>query len=261
MPDDAPAPAADGFTPPAPALPASAGSSNATTPAAAGESHTQLPDDAGAGVGGDFDFSAADLESKAGEDNDGNDTAAESPAEGSGDNPRQGEYVLTFADDSPVPEFVRGDLTRVAQELEVPADKASALYERGLAAFRTQADRQMREEGARLKEEWGDRYEANVKAVKPLMVRVLQKAGIALENAGPLKSPMGFRLMNAVREMMGESSAFAGKAGGNVVLSREQQVQDIYNDPQQLAILADPANPKWAELNAKLNHLLGLPQG
>lgn len=259
MPDAVPS---DDFSPSP--VPAAAPATEGSNPAVSVPTATGNPIDntAGAGAGGDdFNFSEADLTS-ADEGSASNGVVGddvENPAAPNGEARQQGEYTLTFAEDSPVPEFVRGDLTRVAQELEVPADKASALYERGLTAFRTLANKQLREEGVRLKEEWGERYAANVQAVKPLMVRVLKKAGIPLENAGPLKSPMGFRLMNAVREMMGESSNYAGKATADVTLSREQQIQAIYNDPKKMAILSDPGNPQWAELNAHLNHLLGLP--
>lgn len=205
--------------------------------------------------GSDFDFSDADLQGA-----DEGQTAEQQPEEQGEQQKEPGdEYALEFGEASLVPEDLRGDLTGIAKELGVDSKAAVQLLDKSLNAYVARNEAQMKEAGAQLKQEWGDRYAANVRAVKPLMVKVLQKAGIPLEQAGPLKSPMGFRLMNAVREMMGESSALAGASKTEPVLSREQRLQRLYNDPAKMEILANPAHDKWAEVNAEVNKLMGLP--
>lgn len=201
----------------------------------------------------DWSFTPEDAKTETSEQQpEGSETSEQQPA-GEG-----GEYKLEWGEESAVPDYVRGDLAAVAKDIGVPAEQAAQLYERGLQAFIAQDQARMREAGQKLKQDWGNEFDAKIKAGKNLLARVAAQAGMTPEECKPMMSPMGFRFIEGLRLMMGESAKFAGKPTQTQALSPEAELDSIYKDPQKFAILSNPAHPEFEAVNARVNHLLGI---
>lgn len=168
-----------------------------------------------------------------------------------------GEYKLDFGEEN-IPEQLATALGRVAREAGADPVKAVKLMMGAQAAQDEYRKGVQRELGQKLKADWGSQFEANMKATKAFMVRVAHQAGIPMEQMQGMATPQGFRLMNACRALVSEGGQkLAGTQQQPV--SAEQQLNDIYSDPEQYKAMMNPSDPRFREVTNKVNALMGLP--
>lgn len=168
-----------------------------------------------------------------------------------------GEYNFDLGEDSAIPEVFHQPLAEAAKELGLDGGKAAGLLNRALSIVQEVEDAANREAGAALRSEWGNGFDSRVAATRRFMARMGKQAGLSAGDMQVLMSPRGFKLMDAVRRSVGERSAPVG-AGAVKPLSVEEQIDAIYNNKEDYAALINPGNPRYREVNDRLNALMGV---
>lgn len=200
-----------------------------------------------AGVDDDvFSFSDAD----AGDAQDGGEAAD------GGEGEDGGVFELSAETDIPQ-EFAEG-LGEIARELGVPGGKGAQLIERAWEFAKAQQEAANKQLGAEMRKEWGREFDAKVAATKQFAARLAKRAGLDAAKMAPMMSPYGFKLLNAMREMVQEGGGFAGAANSEPKLTTEQQIDQIYETPELFRALTEPGDPRHDEINARLNRLMGI---
>lgn len=166
------------------------------------------------------------------------------------------EYKLAFGADSGIPDSLHEPLGKVAQKLGLESGKAASLLTEALAVVREQETALNKQLGLKLREEWGNEFDSRVKATKRFMARMAQQSGLSNEQMAVLMSPNGFRLMDAIRQSVGEPRGIAGNPAHAKAPTVQEQIDAIYNDPNEYAALINPADPRYMEVNDKMNKLL-----
>lgn len=180
----------------------------------------------------------------------------EEPAEGGEGEDGGGKFELS--QDADIPQEYAGGLGKIAQELGVPGDKGARLIEQAWKYAKAQHAAENKRLGAELRKEWGGEFEAKVGATKTFAARMASRAGLSMEQMKPMMSPHGFRLLNAMREMVQEGGGFAGGSRSAPSLTTEQQIDQIYNTPELFKALTTPSDPRYEEVNKRLNKLMGI---
>lgn len=168
------------------------------------------------------------------------------------------EYVFELGEDTQIPEQIHGALGTLAQGLGVPGDSAAKLLNGALETYQKAHREVMLANLGKLKEEWGDKYAANVQATKAFITRIGRKAGLPVEELAPLSCPNGMRLMNALREELAESSAYVGAPATAPKLTVEQQIDAFYADKEKCEAMLNPAHPRFQAVHAELNRLYNI---
>lgn len=197
-----------------------------------------------------FRFSDADAD----DDENGR---CEGEAAGGGDG-EDGEVRFELSHESDIPQEFAGDLGKIAKQLGVPGDKGAKLIEQAWSYAKAQHAAGNKRLGAELRREWGSEFDAKVGATKSFAARMARRAGLSMEQMAPMMSPHGFRLLNAMREMVQEGGGYAGAAKRDAQLSVEQQIDQIYESPELFRALSNPGDPRHNEVNARLNKLMGI---
>lgn len=228
-------------------------------------------EDAGMGVGqqdavgGDgaameddvFTFSEADGEPDAAATGDveaaGGDAAATGGEVDGGE-----EDAFAFSEGSQVPDEYAEAFAGIAKEVGVGGKAGAALIERAWAHAVAQREALNKELGAELRKEWGSDFNAKVGATKSFAVKLAGRAGLSMEAMRPMMSPYGFKLLNAMREMVQEGGGFAGVANAAPKMTPEQEIDKIYETPELWRALTDSGDPRHKEVNERLNMLMGL---
>lgn len=190
------------------------------------------------------------------EGDDGSDSGDGDITPSEGDEPQEGDYAFDLGENSGIPDFLHQGLGSIAQKAGIDASKASTFMREAMAHAKAEDQRLMKEDAAKLKEELGDKFEPTIKATKSFMARAAKKAGLNAQDMALLASPRGIRLMNAIREQVSESSSIAGK--GAPVMTNEQKIEAIMNDPEKFLALSDSTHPQHSNVNAELNRLYGI---
>lgn len=200
---------------------------------------------------GVFSFTDADAEGDA-------EGVPVSDAEGgsAGGDPAGG-YDFDLGEDSAIPEVFHQPLAEASKELGLDGGKAAGLLNRALAIVQEQELAANREAGAALRSEWGNEFDSRVAATRRFMARMGKQAGLSAGDMQVLMSPRGFKLMDAIRRSVGERSVPVG-AGAVKPLSVEEQIDAIYNNKEDYAALINPGNPRYREVNDRLNALMGV---
>lgn len=186
------------------------------------------------------------------------DADAESDAQGEGEDAEGGEDVFAFSEGSKVPADYTEAFAGIAKEVGVGGKAAAALIERAWEYAVAQDKALNKELGGELRKEWGSEFDAKVAATKTFAVRLAERAGLSMEAMKPMMSPYGFKLINAMRELVQEGGGFAGGAKSEPKLTAEQQIDQIYETPELFRALTEPGDPRHDEINARLNKLMGI---
>lgn len=200
-----------------------------------------------AGVDDDvFSFSEADADDA----QDGGEAAD------GGEDEDGGVFELSAETDIPQ-EFAEG-FGEIARELGVPGGKGAQLIERAWEYAKAQRAAANKQLGAEMRKEWGSEFDSKVAATKQFAARLAKRAGLEVAQMAPMMSPHGFRVLNAMREMLQEGGGFAGAANSEPKLTKEQQIDQIYETPELFRALTEPSDPRHDEINARLNGLMGI---
>lgn len=179
--------------------------------------------------------------------------SAESKEEG-----KEEEYQFDLGEQTQIPEVIHGQLGTMAQKLGVPGDKAAALLNRGLEIYQEAHREAMKKSLADLREDWGDKFTANVKATKAFIARLGKAAGLAVNELAALECPHGMRLMNALRVQLNETGAYAGAPQSAPKLTPQQQIDAIFSDPVKAEAMLDPGHPQYRAVHAELDRLYSI---
>lgn len=111
----------------------------------------------------------------------------------------------------------------------------------------------------KLKEEWGNNFNANMKQVQQFAAKLQTKSGLSAEDMAPLQSPKGFKLLHALMTAPGEDS-FVGAKNAAPGHSNAEEAHAMLTDPNHpdYAALDGPTHPRHMEANRKYNRLVGL---
>lgn len=215
---------------------------------------------AGAGASDDdlsvFSFSEADAEA-------GADDAQEASAAGDGEQDAgaaRDAVAEGFALDaqSGIPEGLHDGLGKLASKHHIDGKAASAYLADAMAFAREQEVAANRVLSAQLREEWGSQFDAKVTANKQFLARLAKDSGIPMEAMQVFASPNGMRVAECLRSYVGESGKLAGKVAHAPRLSPQDQLDAIYNSPDDYEALVNPSNPRYHEVNNRVNQLLGI---
>lgn len=166
--------------------------------------------------------------------------------------------VFELPSGSPVPvEYAEG-FGKLASELGVDGGQAGRLIDGAWRQVAAQEQEALKVAAERLRAEWGPDFEANMVATKKFAVQLARRAGMTVEEMGPMKSPNGFRLMNAMRAMLQEGGGYAGGSKEQKPLTKEQEIDRIYETPELFRALVNASDPKHEEVNRRLNKLMGI---
>lgn len=217
---------------------------------------------AGAGASDDdlgvFSFSEADAEA-------GADDAPEASAAGDGEQKEDGAasdgVAAGFALDaqSGIPEGLHDGLGKLASKHHIDGKAASAYLADAMAFAREQELAANRVLSAQLREDWGSQFDAKVAANKQFLARLAKDSGIPMEAMQVFASPNGMRVAECLRSYVGESGKLAGRVAHAPRLSPQEQLDAIYNSPDDYEALVNPSNPRYHEVNNRVNQLLGIP--
>lgn len=168
------------------------------------------------------------------------------------------EDVFAFSEGSQVPGGFTEAFAGIAKEVGVGGKSAAALIERAWAHAMAQQEAVNKELGAELRKDWGSEFNAKVGATKAFAVKLAGRAGLSVDDMKPMMSPYGFRLLNAMREMVQEGGGFAGAANAAPKMTPEQEIDRIYETPELWRALTDSGDPRHKDVNERLNKLMGL---
>lgn len=166
--------------------------------------------------------------------------------------------VFELSAESDIPQDYATGLGEIAREVGVGGAKGAQLIERAWEYVKEQQAAANRQLGAEMRKEWGSEFDAKVAATKQFAARLAKRAGLDAAKMAPMMSPYGFRLLNAMREMVQEGGGFAGGAKSEPKLTTEQQIDQIYETPELFRALTEPSDPRHEEINARLNKLMGI---
>ncbi len=203
-----------------------------------------------------FAFTDADADGEGGQ-------AAE--GEGAG----EGEQDAAEADAAPegwalpedcgIPAEMHGDIGKLVGKHKLDGKAAAAFLADAMAYAKEQEMQGHREVAAMVRQKWGNQFEAKLNATKAWVAKAARGAVIPIENMQFIMSPYGMMLMNEIREWSGDPGKLAGKVGERTPqLTNEQQVDEIYNNPELYEALVNPSNPRYREINDKVNRLMGI---
>lgn len=193
------------------------------------------------------------------DDNEGEEDSSEvqeETAEDSGEEDEQEEYQFDLGEETQIPSEIHGELGGLAKELGLPGDKAAALLNRSLEIYQKAHEAANKELGRELRKEWGPEFDAKLKATKIFAAKLGREAGLKAEDMAVMMSPYGVRLLNAMREKLGEGG-FAGRAAASP-MTTQQRLDAFYADPAKMAAVLDASHPLYESANKELNQLYGI---
>lgn len=189
-------------------------------------------------------------------DDDADQESGEDADAGESDQEESGEYEFNLGEETQIPEVIHGDLGSLAKELGLPGDKAAALLNRGLEIYQKAHEAANKELGRELRKEWGPEFDAKLKATKIFAAKLGREAGLKAEDMAVMMSPYGVRLLNAMREKLGEGG-FAGRAAASP-MTTQQKLDAFYANSEKMAAVLDASHPLYESANKELNQLYGI---
>lgn len=169
-------------------------------------------------------------------------------------------YELTFGEDFAGGDELKNLLTEQAKTSGLPSDKASQFLGNVISKIRDAEVAELKASDAKLKEDWGKDYEANMKTAKAFAHKVASKAGLKMEDMAVFASPNGYRILNALAGTF-EEGGIVG-AGNGTKVNPDDEAKRMLSDPSHPlhdAIL-NPAHPRHKEANEQYNRLVGIIQ-
>lgn len=204
----------------------------------AGDSFTMASDNSGETNEEDFDFSL--------------DTSDDTPT----------EYTLQWGEegDGGIPQDFHEGLAQVAKDLGYDNSKSARLLARSYQYWQEREMQANKAIAQDLRKQWGEKFNANIRETKKFWNETLKDAKIPPQARAILGSPYGMILGNHLRTKIqgGEGGSFAGSSAGSAPMSKEAQIDAIYNDPKLARATWDSTDPHYAEVQQKLNSLMGI---
>ncbi len=171
-------------------------------------------------------------------------------------------YSLQWGEegDGGIPQEMHEGLAAVAKDLGYASDKSARLLARSYQYWQEREQQENRKIAQDLRKEWGEKFNANIRETKKFWNETLKDAKIPPKARAILGSPYGMVLGNFLRSKIqgGEAGSFAGSSSNNAPLSKSAQIDAIYNDPKLARATWDQSDPHYAEVQAKLNSLMGI---
>lgn len=165
----------------------------------------------------------------------------------------QGEYAISWGEDSTVDASTRDVITGLGKELGLPADKLGEFVGKMEAHFngisesvQAEATKQLQEKETALRKEWGRDYDDKLRGACNMAVRICAKAGVepaVFEELGIESHPDMMRVFGAIAQVMGEARLPAAEA---TTSANRAEAMRIRTDPSHPLYKAyhDPSNPK-----------------
>ena len=167
--------------------------------------------------------------------------------DGAGGEEESGEYALTVEEQYNVEPEIVSDLTECARGAGLKAGKASEFMNAMLAKLTEKQQAAFDAQDKKLRADWGNEFANRVRKNNQFIAHLAAKAGLTQADIAVLQSPQGYRLVDALRNVTGESRVLAGGTGN---------VADpaAMSDEQRRAILRDMVrNPKNEYRNGLVN--------
>ena len=163
-------------------------------------------------------------------------------------------YAVEFPEGFAVDEAFNGIVTPIAASSGLDGKAFGALTAKVIGAIQDAEYANMVKSDAELKSDWGAEYNANMLAAKTAAHKLKQATGLTDKDLAPLQSPKGMRLLFAISQLTGESSA-AGVSPASA--SESSWARDVISDPNHPDYhdFRDPSSPRWRELNARYNRI------
>lgn len=193
-----------------------------------------------------FDFSAAD----AGDDDGG---GGEPAAEDDG-----GDYELDFGQSFGGSDEVRDMITGHARAAGISREAGSRFVASVCESLLQQHQAQTKSAYDALAEEWGADFDKNEAGCKRMLGQMLKAGVIQESDKAALLNPSVFRVINHIRQAMGERPALGTTKA--VQMDGRKEYERIMSDPKspQFQILMNPQHPEYRQTAAYMNGLAGM---
>lgn len=184
-----------------------------------------------------------------------------------GDPPAEEESQET-PDDSPF-ELTLGEnitpemktfLTEKAKESGFEAEKASSFISAITAKMEEDSIAAVEAEDKSLRDDWGRDYEKNMKQAQAFAHKLSKASGLSMEELEPFASPRGFRLLNAIASMTGESSVSGATMKADSQIDPKKEAEELVKGihPKYGHAILDPSHALHREANEYYNRIVGI---
>ncbi len=187
-------------------------------------------------------------------DEEASDTQEQGAEEGKGDD---APYALEFSEGTTIDEGLVGIATRHFKEMGADGKKAGACMERIIAEYQEAQLASMEKDDGELKQDWGENYAANKKAVRAGLKSLLQGAGLEMSDGAVFESPKGYRLAFKILKRAGlidEPAAGVTRGAGSEGKSWADAAMRDSTHPD-FAALHDMNHPRHAEVSARYKQI------
>jgi len=191
-------------------------------------------------------------------DTEATETDAEGGAEESTEEAEVAAFQMEWPEGYEATEQFAAITTEAAKAVGITDGRVAGEYTaKVIAAIEAAADKQVAEDDAALKDDWGADYEANKDECQAFVKRMSAKAGLTEEDVAVLATPKGMRLIQAIRTEVGEGAAAVGVPA--VSADDESWAREVMTNPQHADYKAfhNPSDPRWRSLNARYNKVKG----
>lgn len=151
----------------------------------------------------------------------------------------EGEYALTVEEQYNVEPEIVSDLTECARGAGLNAGKASEFMNAMLAKLTEKQAAAFAAQDKQLRADWGNDFANRVRKNNQFIAHLAAKAGLSQSDIAVLQSPQGYRLVDALRGVTGESRVLAGSTGQhadpNAPMSEDQRrviLRDMVRNPK-----------------------------
>ncbi len=169
------------------------------------------------------------------------------------------EYILELPDDLEVTDEFRAILKEQAKDSGLDGKAAGKYVSSVIKAMEKAEADNIAQSTRELREEWGKNFNAHMKSVKEFAYKLRAKSGLSPQDLAPLQSPKGYRLLLALKQMVGEDTFVDGKTAP--AQDPQKEAQRMLTDPthKYFKAIQDPTDPLFPEANRVYNQLVGFP--
>lgn len=151
----------------------------------------------------------------------------------------EGEYALSVEERYNVEPEIVNDLTECAKGAGLKAAAASEFMNAMLAKLSEKQKAAFEAQDKALRKDWGGDFANRMRKNNQFIAHLARKAGLSQADIAVLQSPQGYRLVDALRNVTGESRVLAGStsrgADAHAPISEEQRravLLDMVRNPQ-----------------------------
>lgn len=169
-------------------------------------------------------------------------------------------YELDLPDDLDVTDDFKATLKEHAQASGLKGREAGKFVSGVIKSMQEAEQANIAATTKELREDWGRKFNANMKSVKEFAGKLMQKSGLTAEDLAPLQSPKGYRLLHALMQSVGEDAFVSGKEAQ--AEDPQKEAQRMLTDPSHryFRAIQDASDPLFQEANREYNRLVGYPQ-